>query len=503
MATVKQQLSLKQGQALVMTPQLQQSIKLLQLGAQELQAYIQEELERNPLLEREETDGASESDSPAPTALEAGTPVATDQAMNRLEAEGPDAAGLDVTPEAMWDADSAPGDAGRWARAGGATSGDEGDRLDQAASDGPTLREHLLSQLRVGCSDPIDLLIGSRLIDLIDEAGYLPADLLAVATQLGCEPSRIEQTITILHRFEPTGVFARSLRECLALQLAEKNRLDPVMSTFLDHLDLLAARNFASLKAQCQVSDEDIADMIAEIKRLEPKPGRAFGAEPAPTVIPDIFVRPMRDGSWQVELNPDTMPKVIVNTGYFSLLTKGVRTPAEHQFLTMQLQSANWLVRSLVQRARTVMNVGRALVEQQSNFFSHGVREMRPMTLRDIATLIGVHESTVSRVVANKYLACPRGVFELKFFFSAALQSSAGGETHAAEAVRHRIKAMIDSEPPNRILSDDHIAAALSKGGVAIARRTVAKYREAMRIPSSVERRRLKRKEPIENSLTN
>lgn len=502
MATVKPQLILRQGQALVMTPQLQQSIKLLQLGAQELQAFVEAELERNPLLERDESDGSGDAKTPPPDAPESETPFATDQAMDRLEASGPEAAGLDIAPEAMWETDGAPGDAGRWARAGAAPSGDEVDRIDQTASDGPTLREHLLSQLRVACSDPTDLLIGSRLIDLIDEAGYLLADLSVVAEQLGCERTRIEHTLTILQRFEPTGIFARSLKECLALQLAEKNRLDPAMSVFLDNLDRLAARDFVGLRASCNVSDEDLADMIAEIKRLEPKPGRAFGAELAPTVIPDIFVRPAPDGTWQVELNPDTMPKVIVNTGYFSLLTKGVRTPAEHQFLTTQLQSANWLMRSLVQRARTIMNVARALASQQSGFFTHGVREMRPMTLRDIAAQIGVHESTVSRVVANKYLACPRGMFELKFFFSAALQSNAGGESHAAEAVRHRIKTMIDSEPPDQILSDDHIAAALSQGGVTIARRTVSKYRESMRIPSSVERRRLKRMEHPEIRVT-
>ena len=502
MATVKPQLILKQGQALVMTPQLQQSIKLLQLGAQELQTFVEAELESNPLLERDDGDAPGEGDQPLSETPEADAPFATDRAMDRLEVEGPEAAGLDLAPEAMWETDSAPGDAGRWARAGAAPSGDEIDRIEQAASDGPTLREHLLSQLRVSCSDPTDLLIGSRLIDLIDEAGYLPTDLSLVAQQLGCEPARIEHTLAILQRFEPTGIFARSLRECLALQLAEKNRLDPAMMAFLENLDRLAERDFAALRTACGVSDEDLTDMAAEIKRLEPKPGRAFGAELAPTVIPDIFVRIGPDGTWQVELKPETMPKVIVNTGYFSLLAKGVRSPAEHQFLTTQLQSANWLVRSLVQRARTIMNVARSLVSQQAGFFSHGVREMRPMTLRDIATQIGVHESTVSRVVANKYLACPRGVFELKFFFSAALQSSAGGETHAAEAVRHRIKAMIDAEPPNKILSDDHIAAALSRGGVAIARRTVAKYREAMHIPSSVERRRLKRKERPEIEAT-
>lgn len=495
MATIRPQLILKQGQALVMTPQLQQSIKLLQLGAQELQAFVEAELERNPLLERDDGEAGDAAETSTPENPDPEAPFATDQAMDRLEAGGPEAAGLDLPPEAIWETDSSPGDAGRWARAGAAPSGEEGDRIDQTACASPTLREHLLSQLRVACTDPIDLLIGSRLIELIDEAGYLPPELDFIAEQLGCEPARIESTLAILHRFEPTGIFARSLKECLALQLAEKNRLDPVMRVFLDNLDLLAGRDYAALRARCRASEEDLAEMIAEIKRLEPKPGRAFGAELAPTVVPDIFVRPGPDGGWAVELNPDTMPKVIVNTAYFSLLTKGVRSPAEHQFLANQMQSANWLARSLIQRARTIMNVARAMVNQQAGFFAHGVREMRPMTLRDIAAAIGVHESTVSRVVANKYLSCPRGVFELKFFFTAALQSNAGGEAHAAEAVRHRIKAMIDAELPDRILSDDHIAASLSRNGIAIARRTVAKYREALHIPSSVERRRLKRQE--------
>jgi RNA polymerase sigma-54 factor len=296
----------------------------------------------------------------------------------------------------------------------------------------------------------------------------------------------------VLQGFEPTGVCARSLKECLALQLKERNRLDPAMQLLLEHLDLLAAREHVRLAAACGVSDEDLADMIAELRRLELKPGRAFGAEPAPPVVPDVFVRPGPDGAWQVELNPDTLPRVMVNTAYFSLLTRGPRTLAEQQFLNARLQSANWLVRSLAQRAKTVLNVARELVAQQGRFFAHGIDAMRPMTLRDIAQAIGVHESTVSRVVANKYMSCPRGLYELRFFFTAALGNSAGGEAHAAEAVRYRIKTLIEQEPPDQVLSDDHIAAMLSRSGVAIARRTVAKYREALRIPSSVERLRLK-----------
>lgn len=492
MATVKPQLILRQGQALVMTPQLQQSIKLLQLGAQDLQAFVDAELESNPLLERDDGgDGARETEASVEAAAPEAT-VATDRALDRLEAAGPEAAGLDLAPEAVWQAESEPGDGGRWQIGGGAFD-DDSDRLEHAASGSPSLRDHLLSQLRVACTDATDLLIGSRLVELIDDSGYLPSELSPIAEQLGCEPARLEATLAILHRFEPTGVFARSLKECLALQLTERNRLDPAMSALLDHLDLLAMRDHDRLMILCGVSDEDLVDMIAEIRRLEPKPGRNFGNELAPPVVPDVFVRPGPDGTWQVELNPDTLPKVVVNTAYFSLLTKGCRTPAEHQFLAQQLQSANWLVRSLVQRTKTILNVARELVSQQSSFFSYGVRAMRPMTLRDIASVIGVHESTVSRVVANKYIASGRGVFELKFFFSAALQGTGGSESHAAESVRDQIKSMIDAEAPDAVLSDDHIAAALSRIGVVIARRTVTKYRETLRIPSSVERRRLKR----------
>lgn len=490
MATVKPQLTLRQGQALVMTPQLQQSIKLLQLGALELQAYVAAELERNPLLEPE--DGADHGE-PAPQQLGEDSALAADHALERVEAAGPEAAELDVSAEAMWQADGEPGESGRWEGSGGSPFDEEGDQIEQTASNGASLRDHLYSQLRVAFTDPVDLLIGSRLIDLTDDAGYLPPMLGPVAVQLGCDESRLERTLAVMRGFEPTGVFARSLKECLALQLEERNRLDPAMAALLDHLDLLAARDLGRLKALCGVSGEDLTDMIAELKRLEPKPGRAFGAEPAPPVIPDVFVRPAVGGGWQVELNPDTLPKVMVNTAYFSMLIKGPRTPAEKNFLNDQLQSGNWLVRSLAQRAKTILSVARELVTQQGGFFASGIGAMRPLTLRDIATAIGVHESTVSRVVANKHLACPRGLYDLRYFFNAALPSSAGGEAHASEAVRYRIKAMIDAEPPGRILSDDHIAAILSRSGVAIARRTVAKYRESLRIPSSVERRRLKR----------
>ena len=333
-------------------------------------------------------------------------------------------------------------------------------------------------------------MIGQYLIDLVDEAGYLPADLGQAADRLGATQDDVDAVLAVLQKFDPPGVCARNLSECLAIQLRELNRFDPAMQALVEHLDLLAKRDVGALRKLCGVDDEDIADMIGEIRRLDPKPGLKFGASRMQTMVPDVYVRPGPDGGWHVELNSDTLPRVLVNQTYYTELSKTIRKDGDKSYFTDCLQNATWLVRALDQRARTILKVATEIVRQQDGFFTHGVAHLRPLNLKAVADAIQMHESTVSRVTANKYMATNRGTFELKYFFTASIASADGGEAHSAEAVRHHIKQLIDAEAPTAILSDDTIVERLRDSGIDIARRTVAKYREAMRIPSSVQRRR-------------
>ena len=307
---------------------------------------------------------------------------------------------------------------------------------------------------------------------------------------MGIPLERVEAVRARMMRFDPVGLFARDLRECLAVQLAEQNRLDPAMAAMLDNLDALARRDLRYLMTVCGVDAEDIADMIAEIRKLDPKPGAAFEHGPLQTVVPDVLMRANPDGTWLLELNPETLPRVLVNQSFYAKVTP--RAPRETRaFLSEQLQTANWLVKSLQQRAQTILKVATEIMLQQEGFLRHGVAHLRPIILRDIAEAVEMHESTVSRVTANKYIATPRGTFELKYFFTTAIAGVAG-ETYSAEAIRYRIRTMIGAERAESVLSDDAIVLVLRGEGVDIARRTVAKYREALRIPSSVQRKREK-----------
>ncbi len=490
-----QRLEMRQGQALVMTPQLQQAIKLLQMSNLELQAFVEQELERNPLLERDES-----APQPREEQQAAETPAPAADTALTLKEDAPPAdasSDLDTDYDNVYAEDSAcdraAGDSGpsSWAevKGGGRLDGDDAQSLEATLSRAPNLHEHLAEQLQVACTDARDRLIGAYLIDAIDECGYLTVEVTAAAQHLAVPASVVENVLKTIQRFDPTGVGARSLGECLALQLKERNRLDPAMQALLDNLELLAKRDVQSLLRLTQVSSDDLADMIAEIKQLNPKPGLKFGTEAIQPVVPDIYVKDNPQGGYSVELNSDTLPRVLVNTRYYATTSKAKDAKA---YLTDCLNNANWLVRSLDQRARTILKVATEIVRQQDGFFVSGVTHLRPLNLRVIAEAIGMHESTVSRVTANKYLATPRGTFELKYFFTSAIQSAEGGEAHSAEAVRHHIRELIDNEAPANILSDDRIVDILRKTGIDIARRTVAKYREAMRIPSSVERRRLK-----------
>ena len=355
-----------------------------------------------------------------------------------------------------------------------------------------SLREMLSGQLSVDVTDPVERMIGHYLIDLLDDAGYLSGDLPAAAESLGCSMAQIEATLARLQTFEPAGIFARTLAECLSLQLADRGRLDEPMRALLGHLDLLARRDWAQLSRVCGVGHEHIIRMVAEIRTLSPKPALAFDQAISQPVVPDVLMRPQPSGGWLVELNSETLPRVLVNNHYYVKLSRSTRSKEDKQYIAECMQSANWLVKSLHQRATTILKVAAEIVRQQEGFFINGVHGLRPLILRDIAEAISMHESTVSRVTSNKFMSTPRGIFELKYFFTHAVGGSRGGDIHSAESVRHHIKALIEAETAADVLSDEGLAAILQKEGIDIARRTVAKYREAMGIPSSVQRRREK-----------
>jgi RNA polymerase sigma-54 factor len=493
-------LDLRQSQSLVMTPQLRQAIKLLQFSNIEVASFIDEELERNPLLERDERVDAGAPERAAPDQVPVSTGLASDTADLSRSDLLPDRTTdpLDAVHAETYDP-GGPADGGPshqsliGASAGRAGSHDFGldERgIDDIAESPRSLRDHLGEQLRLTFSDPVDRIIGANLIALLCPAGRLTADPAAIADALRIDLARVEAVRGRMMRFDPVGVFARDLRECLSVQLAERNRLDPAMATLVDNLELLAKRDLRRLMSLCEVDSEDLLDMIAELRKLDPKPGAGFEAAPAQTVAPDVLMRAAQNGEWVLELNPETMPRVLVNQTFYARVAPRA-AKEERLFITERLQSANWLVKSLQQRAQTILKVSAEIVRQQDGFFHHGVGHLRPLILRDVADAVEMHESTVSRVTANKYIATPRGMFELKYFFTTAIAGTSG-ESHSAETVRHRIRALILAETPDDVLSDDAIVSALRREGVDIARRTVAKYREALRIPSSVQRKREK-----------
>lgn len=509
-----QRLDLRQSQSLVMTPQLQQAIKLLQLTNLELTDFVTEEIEKNPLLDVGDKSEAP-VDGEGPGFEEAfgdnSAQNSADSDTGMVASDSPIESGVDASAgDAPLDADydtnvfnndsksDMGGGAGSLSYEGGGTirgSGGEGDDrgLDQTLGEGLNLHDNLNQQMAMVLFDPTDRLIATHFIDGVDEAGYIMQEFLDdITDKLGVEAEDSERLIKTLQSLEPTGVFARSLPECLGLQLRELDRLDPAMQTFLDNLDLLAKREMTALKKLCGVDGEDLTDMVREIRALNPKPGLMFGSEAVQPVVPDVFVRKSPAGTWIVELNTDTLPRVLVNSQYLAELQDVSHGKEAKNFISDCVSQANWLVKALDQRARTILKVSTEIVKQQERFFEHGVRFMRPLILKDIADEIEMHESTVSRVTNNKFMATSRGMFELKYFFSSSISSAYGGESHSAEAVKFRIKELIDEEEPNKILSDDKLVVILKAEGIDIARRTVAKYREAMRLGSSVARRREK-----------
>jgi RNA polymerase sigma-54 factor len=490
-------LDLRQSQSLVMTPQLQQAIRLLALSNLEVEGFLAEEIEKNPLLDG----GASDDDGPVMERDAPPEPRDEPASADELIMVGADTgeAALDVDFDAeTFHHDSAAdamdsggggldGSLGLNGASGGGGASEDGPDLDGFADVSLSLADHLLAQAGTAV-DGADAFIAAHLIDQIDECGYITVSLLDVANRLGVPLARVEAVLGVIQTFDPTGVGARDLAECLAIQAKEADRYDPCMARLIDNLDLLARGDLARLKRICGVDDEDMADMIRELRGYDPKPGCRYGGEPAQSVVPDIFVAQRKTG-WAIEINAATLPRVLVNRSYYAELSAGPQDKASKAWLSECLASANWLVKALDQRQRTIIKVATEIVKQQEAFFLKGVAHLKPMTLRQVADVIEMHESTVSRVTSNKYLSCARGTFELKYFFTSGVSSSEGGDAVSAEAVKSAIRALIANEGAN-ILSDDTLVDLLNAKGFGLARRTVAKYREAIGIGSSVQRRR-------------
>lgn len=463
---------MKQSQQLVLTPQLRQAIRLLQLSNLELSGFLADERERNPLVEIEE--GAP----PAPT--EAAEPETASESAEAPEIDA-------VAAENLFGDSPIPAQRPSLSGGSGGGGGAEGWPVDDRLAAMPTLREHLLAQIGQARAAPVECHLARLLIEMLDEHGLLRADPSELAGRLGVAPSRVDAALALVQACEPTGVGARSLPECLALQLAESGRLDPAMRVVLDNLNLVARGEHPRLRRMAGVGEADYAAMLAEIRALDPRPCAGFGQDPAQTVVPDVFVARTAWGGWHVELNTETLPRVLVDNRYATELERGGEEA--RRFVAQCRAEAGWLLKSLDQRARTILKVATEIVRRQERFFDVGLPGLAPLNLKMVAEATGIHESTASRVTANKYMATERGVFELKFFFSNAVGGDAEGAVSAL-SVRHRIQTMVAAETPDAVLSDDSIVEMLRSDGVGIARRTVAKYRKLLNIPSSVDRRR-------------
>tara|TARA_R110002096_G_scaffold309403_4_gene504120 strand:+ start:168659 stop:170215 length:1557 start_codon:yes stop_codon:yes gene_type:complete len=508
-------LDIKQSQSLVLTPQLQQAIKMLQLSSAELVEFVAEEVAQNPLLEYDEksegddrrsADNSDGEQNKQETVSTEEVPIKT--ADDFLQETAPvstqNDAPLDTDYNELYDDNSFSDNIGAMPTqnlglngsnqiTGGAGNFDFTESSAEQKQSGPvSLKNHLESQLVLIQAEPYEKVIIQYLIGLMDEAGYINEKTPLIAERCGCTEEDVERIFEIAQTMEPLGVFARSLGECLKIQQIQADRYDPVMAIFLDHLEMLGERKFNELRRLCKVSKEDFLDMMEEIKALNPKPGLEYGEDIVYTVVPDVYVRKTSKGKWFVELNSESLPKVLMNNRYLNEIGEKAIKKEDKEYIDECTTKANWLVRALDQRARTILKVSSELVRLQRKFLDDGIQYLAPINLKTIAEAIEMHESTVSRVTANKYIATPRGIFEMKFFFTNAIGSLDSDNQYSSKSIKYRIKQLIDDEDPKKILSDDKIVEMIRGEGIDIARRTVAKYRESLEIPSSIIRRRMK-----------
>lgn len=485
---ITQGLHLKQSQSMVMTPQLQQSIQILQYTSLELSAHVTQMVEQNPFLENPDSNVDSieqshEQDGESPKIQEQDT---------LLDRTGDKWADDNVSSAVYEDTDLAYTGVSNFKHNDGSA---QRDPFEELTSKEMTLREYINDQINIDIHTPHERMIAYYLTDQLDQSGYLDIEFKQVAEQLKCKPAEIKAVLKQLQGFDPAGVFATGLAECLTLQLKDRNRYDPVIGRLVEHLELVAIGDIKKLARLCKTSEEEVIEMCQEIKRLNPKPGDMFAADAVSIQQPDVFLKKSPEGEWVIEVNTQALPKVLVNQKYYAKLVKEVEGQKEQKkYIVEQINSANWLVKAMDQRAQTILKVATEILTQQREFFDNGVRYLKPLVLSDIAEQVELHESTVSRVVNGKYMATPMGLYELKYFFSSGVGAGASEEGgHSSTAVKYMIKELIDQEDPKKILSDDKISQILKEKGVDVARRTVMKYREALNIPSSVQRRKAKK----------
>ncbi len=495
---IKPQLNISQSQHLTLTPQLMQAIKLLQLGHIELSAFVENELLQNPLLERDE--GNNQEAESSSDNKEINNVVEENYASNDLISSASEiASGLDTDVENVFPEQVGQDSISQSTNLSSSNplnnnSSESAPDIDSYVAAKPKLSDHLWQQIALLLDNPAERMIGQFLIESLDEAGYLNADIPAMAQQLGTSEEHILSVLKKVQACDPSGVFCRDLSECMAIQLAAIDRLDPMMQGLLNNLKLVMEHDFENLAKTINASKEDISDMLSELRELNPKPAQSFETNIVQTIVADVFVKQANDKTWVVELNSDILPRVLVNRTYFAKVKQKIRAKSEKTYLVDCLQSANWLTKSLDQRAKTILKVATQIISFQDSFLTHGITQLKPMTLKMVADEIEMHESTVSRVSANKYISTPRGMFEMKYFFTTALSSTTGNDSHSSESVRYLIKQMVDEEDLNAILSDATISKILkNQHGIDVARRTVMKYREGMHIASSVVRRRQKK----------
>ena len=488
-------LDLRQSQSLVMTPQLQQAIKLLTLSNLEIEAFIGERLDENPLLDVS-ADPAPAAGEPAEAPVELRRTTLETSPVDQLIGEGlgeEDRPLDDRTAAAERDRDTGDGEyAPDWGSQQRLAGGEDGPSIDERGEAEESLAAHLEAQLGAQAGCEREAAIARFIVGQLDEAGYLPVPLRDVADELGVALAEAEAALMLVQSLDPTGVGATSLGECIALQAREADRYDPAMARLIDNLELVARGEFARLRRICGVDDEDFADMLAELRGYDPKPGLRFGGGEGAAVTPDVLVTARSDGGWDISLNQATLPRLVVNRSYYTEMRGACEDKASKAWLSEKLGDANWLIKALDQRQKTILRVASEILRLQEGFFRHGVSQLKPLTLRTVADAIDMHESTVSRVTSNKYLQCERGTFELKYFFTSGVGSADGEGGASAEAVKAAIRQLIDAEDARAILSDDALVDLLKARGFELARRTVAKYREAIGLGSSVQRRRQK-----------
>lgn len=493
---VTPRLEIKQSQSLLMTPQLRQAINLLQLNNIELGELIEEELSRNPLLEKEDSYLDEQADNFSPTIDTPPTEAPTTEEEFKTDLDydtgfdddfGSDREGYELDSDYSWN-DYYKAKDNRFGEA-------DFDYCEQKLSDKKSLHQFLAEQISVSFSSLADRIIAQQLCEHLDGAGYFRGEVEEIAKRLRTSKERVFGVLEKMKGFEPSGIFATSLEECLAIQLKDINRYDPAIAELLKNLPLLAAGKYKELKQLCQASDEDLSTMIADIKSLNPKPAIGYEHDTTSYIVPDVFVRRQKNGDYRVELNSLSLPRLLINHRYYSELSN--KDKNAKRYLKENLSSATFLIKAMHQRSTTILRVSEEIVRQQKDFFDYGIEKLRPLSLKDIAYNLELHESTVSRATTNKYIHTPRGSFELKFFFSAAAGSYIGNENTSTMAIKHKIKQLINDEKPQAILSDDKLVELLGQEGIKIARRTVAKYREALNIPTSAERKRQKRKDSL------